>query len=208
MGIGGFFITYSDGGGLHHKFSKYVSTSDESGHWLAGDGTTIALATATLPSSNDNAGTMIRAFLKAYEFVAPTGSQILSLNADWRDTGGPGVVDGSATFNWSGFTPNGGVPSYGPFPTGFAAFRSRAVTSRRAAWLRMYSTGNTLYSMPTVFDPNDIDPDFSGWLTLLATPGAGNGVYVTWSGFSSTEGDWQGIAPYQIGLGRIGAKNG
>lgn len=208
MGIGGFFVEYQDGNGLKHKLAKYVSTTDESTHWLAGDGTTIDLAAATLPSTNDNAGGMIRAFCKAYEFIASTGSNLLSLSADWRNTGGPGVVDAAATFNWSGFSPAGATAGFGPYPTGFAACRTRASASRRAGWLRIYTTGGTLYTKPTRFTPASIDADFQSWLDLVGSPGAGNGVYVVWSGYSVSTGSWEPLLNYQTSLLRIGAKNG
>lgn len=208
MGVGSFFINYTDGGGEEHTFKKYVTMSDLAGHWLAGDGTTIALSGATPTGAADNAGTMIKAWLKAYEFVAPSGSVIRGLGADFRETGGPGIVDESATFNVSGFTPAGGAPHYGPFPTGFIAARSRAVSSRRSAWFRFYTTGSVPMAQSTIFAANDIDPDFESWLGEIAAPAASNGAYVVWSGYSSVSGDWQGIAPYQISTWRIGAKNG
>lgn len=208
MGVGSFFIQYTDGGGKRHQFKKYVTMSDLAAHWLAGDGTTIDLSTATLTGAADNAGTMIQAWLKAYEFVAPVGSFIEAVGADFRDTGGPGVVDDTATFNVAGFTPIGGIAGYGPFPTGFIASRSRAVSSHKAAWFRFYTTGANVYAQATHFAATDIATNFSNWLLRIAAPAASNGAYVVWSGYSSVDGDWQGIAPYQVATWRIGAKNG
>jgi len=208
MGVGGIRVDYTDGGGLQHTFSKYIATTFDASVFLAGDGTTIVLNTATPVGSNNNAGQAIRAFLKCLEFVAPTGTVIRSLSADWRDTGGPGVVDATATFNWSGFTPGGGTAGYGPFPTGFAAFKARANDSHRPGWIRFYTTGSILYGNPTFFDPTDIDAGFGDWLEDLTTFSGGNVGYAVWSGYTNVDGSWEGFGPYVINNGRIGAKNG
>ena len=208
MGIGLFYVSYHDGGGRSHLFKKYVTTTDAESHWLAEDGNTRNLATATPTGSADNAINCCQAFIKALEFIAPTGSSILGAGADWRESGGPGIVDSTATFTFSNFTPAGGAGLYGPFPTGFVAARSRAVESNRAAWLRMYTTGAVAYQQAMNFDPNDIDPDMADWLAQLSVPAVGNGSYVVWSGYSSAEGDWQGIRPYNTNNLRIGCANG
>lgn len=208
MGIGGIRIDYTDGAGLQHSFSKYIATTFDAAVFLAGDGTTIALAAATPTGSNDNAGQAIRAWLKAYEFIAPTGSSIRALSADFRETGGPGVVEATATFNVSGFTPTGGSSSHGPYPTGFAAIKSRAVESRRPGWIRFYSTGAFLWTQQTVFNTDDIDPDFTNWLEDLTTFSGGNVNFAVWTGYSSPDGSWEGFTPYNTLSARLGAKNG
>lgn len=208
MGVGGIRVDYTDGGGLQHTFSKYIATTFDGSVFLAGDGTTITLTGATPTGSNNNAGQAIRAFCKALEFVAPTGSVIRSVSADWRDTGGPGVVDATATFNIGGFTPTGGGANYGPYPTGFMSFKARANDSHRPGWLRFYSTGSILYLNPTNFNPDDIDPDLSDWLVDLTTFSGGNVGFAVWSGYTNVDGSWEGFAPYNVDNARIGAKNG
>jgi hypothetical protein len=136
MGIGGVTVEYTDSGGTQHTFRRYVATTGDAATFLSGDGTTIALTGATPTGSNVNAGQVARAFMKAYEFFAPDGSVIRSVSADFRTTGGPGVVEATATFNVSGFTPAGGNSGHGPFPIGFVAIRARATESHRPGWIR------------------------------------------------------------------------
>jgi hypothetical protein len=207
-GVGGIRVDYTDGNGLQHTFSKYIATTGDASTFLAGDGTTIDLATATPVGSNDNAGQAIRAFLKAYEWFAPTGSSIRNLSADFRATGGPGIVDATATFNWSGFTPEAGGAGYGPFPTGFVAYKARALESHRPGWLRFYTTGQSVFTKHTVFAPNLLDDSLADWLLDLTTFSGMNVNYAVWSGTDSDLGAWEGFTPYNVSSGRIGAKNG
>jgi len=208
MGIGGVRVDYTDGGGLQHTWQKYIATDGDAANFLAGDGTTIHLATATPTGSNSNAGQVARAFIKSYEFVASVGSNIRSISADFRVSGGPGTVEATASFNWDGFTPNGGSPNYGPYPTGFCASKARAEFSHRAGWIRFYTTGSILFQQTTVFDPSTIDSEFTQWLTDLTAFSGFNVNYAVWTGYGSVDGRWEGFTPYSTTTLRIGAKNG
>lgn len=206
--IGGVQVEYTDGGGRQHTFRKYVASIGDAASFLAGDGTTIALTGATPNGSSNNAGNIILAFLKCLELVAPTGSIIRSLNADFRVDGPPGQVDATASFNWSGFTPAGGSNSYGPYPTGFCAIKSRVPASHRPGWLRFYTTGATVWGLTTVFDPVDVDPALVDWLQDLTTLADNLTEYAIWSGYEVVGGSWLSAGLYNPATMRLGCANG
>lgn len=208
VNVGGIFVTYNDGGGTTHELVKYVASVGDAASFLASPGSTIDLATITTGITCVNAGTLIAAFLKSLEFVAPTGSGITGCHADFRVDNGPGTVDASTSYLISNFTPAGGTANNGPKPIGFAATSGVSATTNRRTWLRLYSSGRVLWDQSTLFASSDIDADFATYLSKFANPGGNLTQFAHWSGSPSAGGQWLGSTPFNTALFELGCRNG
>jgi len=208
-GIAGYFVKYVDGGrGTEHELKKYVGFVGDPGAYLAGSGTTIDLSSATPGSAIVNAGLLIRAHCKALERIAPTGSTILQVGADFRTTGGPGVVDATASYDIAGFTPNGGEGKHGPRPIGFVAFEGVASRTHKPGWLRYYSSSALLWGTQDGKATGTFDATFEAWLADISGMSGTIIGHTIWTGASGVLGSWENQAPFDHGHIRLGARNG
>lgn len=208
MPFGKIEINYSDPAQKPTTFKKYYDTVGDAGNFLASGGSTIVLTGVTPGTGCSNAGLLIRAFLKAFEFIAPTGTVINSITADWRNTGGPATVDASTFYTVSDFTPAGGASGYGPRNKGFMAFPGLVPATHKNGWLRFYSSGAVMWGSKTRETSSSIDTDFHGFLSDFTTVGGNLIGPAVWTGKLTVGGSWTSQQPFQIGNYVLGARNG
>jgi hypothetical protein len=208
MPFGKIQIDYSDPNQTPTTFKKYYDTVGDAGNFLASGGSDITLTGVTPGTGCSNAGLLIRAFLKALEIIAPTGTIIRSITADWRNTGGPATVDASTFYTASDFTPAGGTAGFGPKNKGFVAFAGLVPATHKTGWLRMYSSGSDLWAAPTQGDTTLIDSTFKAFLEDFITVGGNLIGPAVWTGKLTVGGSWTGQQPFQVGHYHLGDRNG